>query len=40
LRFVNGGTGRFEYAEGEGTGLFDVVAQTAVYDGWIHYGIG
>ncbi len=38
LRFLDGGTGRFEYAEGEGRGLVDVVAGTAVYDGWIRYG--
>jgi hypothetical protein len=38
--FVDGGTGRFEHAEGEFTGLVDPVAQTAVYDGWIRFGRG
>lgn len=37
LRFLDGGTGRFEHAQGEGTGLVDPVAQTAVYEGWIAY---
>jgi hypothetical protein len=38
LTFLNGGTGRFEYAEGSGTGIIDPVAQTAVFDGHIRYG--
>lgn len=38
LSFLDGGTGRFEYAEGTGTGFVDPVAQTAVYDGWLRYG--
>jgi hypothetical protein len=38
LTFLDGGTGRFEHAEGIGTGIVDPVAQTAVYDGWIRYG--
>jgi hypothetical protein len=38
LRFLDGGTGRFEYTAGEGTGLVDAVAGTAVYDGRIRYG--
>jgi hypothetical protein len=38
LTFLDGGTGRFAFAEGTGTGLVDPVAQTAVYDGWIRYG--
>ncbi len=37
LRFLDGGTGRFEFAEGEGTGIVDP-AGTCVYDGWIRYG--
>lgn len=38
LRFLDGGTGRFEFAEGEGTGIVDPVGLTTVYDGWIRYG--
>lgn len=38
FRFVNGGTGRFELADGDGIGYVDPVAQSAVYDGWIRYG--
>lgn len=37
LRFLDGGTGRFEVVEGEGTGIVDP-AGTCVYDGWIRYG--
>jgi hypothetical protein len=38
LQFIDGGTGRFEYAEGEGKGLVQGGIRTAVYDGWIRYG--
>ena len=38
LSFLDGGTGRFEYAAGSGRGLVDSTAQTAVYDGVIRYG--
>lgn len=38
LTFLNGGTGRFVYAEGSGQGIVDPTAQTAVYDGTIRYG--
>lgn len=38
LRFLDGGTGRFAFAEGEGQGLIDPENGTAVYDGWIRYG--
>ena len=37
LRFLDGGTGRFAFVEGEGTGIVDP-AGTVVYDGWIRYG--
>lgn len=36
--FVDGGTGRFQHAEGQFTGYVDSEAQTAVYDGWIRFG--
>ena len=36
--FVDGGTGRFEHAEGAFTGLIDPVAFKAVYEGWIRFG--
>lgn len=36
--FLDGGTGRFEHADGRITGAIDPLAQTAVYDGWIRLG--
>jgi hypothetical protein len=39
LSFLDGGTGRFEHAQGSGEGIVDPVAQTAVYDGLIRYGM-
>jgi hypothetical protein len=36
--FVNGGTGRFQHAEGEFTAAVDPVTKIAVYDGWIRFG--
>lgn len=38
VAFQNGGTGRFQYAEGEGTCYVDAPARTAVYDGTLRYG--
>ncbi|HSL20895.1 MAG TPA: hypothetical protein VK886_05125 [Vicinamibacterales bacterium] len=38
VTFLNGGTGRFKYAEGSGQGIVDADALTAVYDGLIRYG--
>ena len=38
VTFQNGGTGRFEYAEGEGMAYVDAPARTAVYEGVIRYG--
>jgi hypothetical protein len=40
VRFLDGGTGRFARAEGEGVGYVDPIGLTAVYDGWIRYGQG
>ncbi len=36
--FVDGGTGRFQHAEGRIAGAIYPLAQTAVYDGWIRFG--
>jgi hypothetical protein len=36
--FVDGGTGRFQHAEGEFTAAVDPVTRVAVYDGWIRFG--
>lgn len=38
LTFLDGGTGRFQFAEGQGQGLIDPAGGGAVYDGWIRYG--
>jgi hypothetical protein len=38
LTFLDGGTGRFAFAEGTGQGIIDPVTGAAVYDGWIRYG--
>ena len=38
VTFQNGGTGRFQYAEGEGMSYVDAPARTAVYDGTLRYG--
>jgi hypothetical protein len=36
--FVDGGTGRFQHAEGEFTATVDPVTRISVYDGWLRYG--
>ena len=38
VRFQNGGTGRFRYAEGEGMCYVNAPERTAVYDGTLRYG--
>lgn len=38
VMFQDGGTGRFEYAEGEGMCYVDAPARTALYDGTLRYG--
>ena len=38
LSFLDGGTGRFEHAEGTGQGVIEQTGAAAVYDGWIRYG--
>ena len=38
VTFQNGGTGRFQFAEGEGMSYVDAPARTAVYDGTLQYG--
>ena len=38
VTFQNGGTGRFQYAEGRGMAYVDAPARTATYDGTIRYG--
>lgn len=38
VMFQSGGTGRFQYAEGEGMCYVDAPARTAVYDGTLRYG--
>jgi len=38
IRFQDGGTGRFAFAEGEGQWLVDMATMNAVADGWIRYG--
>jgi hypothetical protein len=38
VRFQNGGTGRFQFAEGDGMCYVDAPARTAVYEGTIRYG--
>jgi hypothetical protein len=37
VRFLDGGTGRFELAAGEGKGYIDAATQRAVYDGTIRF---
>ena len=39
LSFLDGGTGRFAFAEGTGRGLVENTGAFAVYDGWIRYGM-
>ena len=38
VMFQDGGTGRFQYAEGEGMCYVDAPARTAVYEGALRYG--
>jgi hypothetical protein len=38
VTFQSGGTGRFQYAEGEGMSYVNAPARTAVYDGTLRYG--
>jgi hypothetical protein len=38
VTFHNGGTGRFEYAEGDGMCYVDAPARTAMYEGTLRYG--
>lgn len=38
VTFQNGGTGRFQYADGEGMCYVDAPARTAVYEGTLRYG--
>jgi hypothetical protein len=38
VRFVDGGTGRFQFAEGEATGYLSEANRTYTCDGWIRYG--
>jgi len=38
VTFQNGGTGRFQYAEGEGMAYVNAPARTAVYEGTLRYG--
>lgn len=38
VTFQNGGTGRFQYADGEGMCYVDAPARTAVYEGALRYG--
>ena len=38
VTFLNGGTGRFQYVEGEGMAYVDAPARTAVYEGTFRYG--
>jgi len=38
VTFQNGGTGRFQFAEGEGMSYVDAPARTAVYEGTLRYG--
>ena len=38
VTFQNGGTGRFQYVEGEGMAYVDAPARTAVYEGTFRYG--
>jgi hypothetical protein len=38
VTFQNGGTGRFQYAEGEGMSYVNAPARTAVYEGTLRYG--
>lgn len=38
MTFLDGGTGRFAFAEGTGQCLVDPVTLAAVCDGWIRYG--
>jgi hypothetical protein len=39
MTFLDGGTGRFEFAEGTGQCLIDPTSLAAVCDGWIRYGM-
>jgi hypothetical protein len=38
VTFQNGGTGRFQFAAGEGMAYVDAPARTATYDGTLRYG--
>ena len=38
VTFQNGGTGRFQFAEGEGMAYVDAPARTALYEGTLRYG--
>jgi hypothetical protein len=38
VTFLDGGTGRFQYAEGEGMSYVDAPGKTALYDGTLRYG--
>jgi hypothetical protein len=38
VTFHDGGTGRFQFAEGEGMAYVDAPARTAVYEGTLRYG--
>jgi hypothetical protein len=38
VTFLNGGTGRFQYADGEGMSYVNAPARTAVYEGTLRYG--
>lgn len=38
VTFQNGGTGRFQFAEGEGMAYVNAPARTAVYEGTLRYG--
>ncbi len=38
VRFQDGGTGRFQYARGEGMSYVDAPGKTALYDGTLRYG--
>jgi hypothetical protein len=38
VTFQNGGTGRFQFAEGEGMAYVDAPAKTAMYEGTLRYG--
>jgi hypothetical protein len=38
VTFLNGGTGRFQFAEGEGMAYVNAPERTAVYEGTLRYG--